>query len=55
MRHQVVCFGLAQTLLNCPLNSYQTGTELVLCQFAHATHTAVTKVIDIVNLTATIA
>src|SRR5471032_1833885 len=55
MRHQVVGFGLAQTFLDCALNTYQTGTELVLSQFAHATYATVTQVIDIVDFAAAIA
>ena len=55
MRHQVVGLGLGQTLLDGALDTHQTGTELVFCQFANRTHAAVAEVIDIVDFAATIA
>src|SRR5690606_25089564 len=54
VRHQVFGLGLAQTFLNSTLHTHQTGAELVLGQFAHATNTTVTQVIDIVDLTAAV-
>jgi hypothetical protein len=55
MRHQVVCFGLAKAFLDRALNANQAGTELVFGQLTDAANTTVAEVIDIVNLTATIA
>ncbi len=55
MRHQVVGFGLRETFLDGALNPHQAGTELVLRQFAHRTHTTVAEMVDVVNLTAAIA
>ena len=54
MRHQVVGFGLSKTFFDCTLDSHQTGTELVLRQFADATNTTVTQVIDIIHFATTI-
>ncbi len=55
MRHQVVRFGLAETLLHCTFNAHQTGTELVFSQFADTTHATITEVIDIIDFAATVA
>ena len=55
VRHQVFSFSLTQTFLDSALDAHQTRTELVFSQFADATDTAVAKVINIVNLSATIA
>ena len=55
MRHQIVCFSLTQTFFHCALNTDETGTELVLSEFAYATHTAITQVIDIIDFAAAIA
>ena len=55
VRHQVVGFGLDQAFLDGALDAHQTGTELVLRQFAHGTHATITEVIDVVDLAATIA
>ena len=52
MRHQVVGFGLRQALLDGTLDTNQTSTELVLSQFADGTYTAVTEVVDVIDLTA---
>ena len=55
MRHQIVRLGLRETFLDGALDANKTGTELILGQFANGTHTAVAKVIDIVDLPTTIA
>ena len=55
MRHQVVRLGLIQPLLDGALDAHQSGAELVLGQFADRTHTAITKVVDVVDLAATVA
>src|SRR5690606_7739676 len=45
-------FGLclAQAFFHSTFDTYEAGTELGLGQFAHAAHTAVTQVIDVVGL-----
>ena len=50
VRHQVFGLGLAQTFLDGALDAHQAGAELVLGQFAHATHAAVAQVIDVIDL-----
>jgi len=55
MRHQVVAFGLVQTLLHGPLNPHQTGAELIFRKFTNGTDTTIAQVIDIVNFAATVA
>ena len=50
MRHQVFGLGLAQTFLDGALDAHEAGAELVLGQFADATHAAVAQVIDVVDL-----
>ena len=55
MRHQIIRLGLTETLLDRALHTRQTGTELVLSQFTHRTDTAVTQMIDVIDLAATIA
>ena len=55
MRHEVVGLGLAQTLLDCTLHPHQTRAELVLCKLTHTPHAAVAEVIDVIDLTATVA
>ena len=54
VRHQRLLFGLTQALLTA-FSIRATGAVLVLSQFAHAAHTAVAQVIDVVNFTAAIA
>src|SRR5690606_18479496 len=55
VRHQVFGFGLAQAFFHSTLNTYQACTELVFGQFANTTHTAVTEVIDVVDLATAVA
>ncbi len=50
MRHEILSFRLTQTLFHSPFNTNQTGTELVFSQLTHATHTAIAKVVDVVDL-----
>src|SRR3546814_3780577 len=54
VRHEVFGLGLAQTFFDRTLDTHQACTELVLGQFADATHAAITQVIDVVDLTATV-
>ena len=53
-RHQIVGFGLVQALFYRPLDTRQTGTELVFHQLAHRTHAAVAQVVDIVHFAMTV-
>ena len=55
VRHQVVGFGLAETLLDGTFDARQTGTELVFGQFAHRAHAAIAQVVDVVDLAAPVA
>ncbi len=51
VRHEVFGFRLTQTFFYSTFHTNQTGTELVLGQFAHATYATIAKVVDIVDLT----
>ena len=55
MRHQVVRFGLRQTLLDGAFDAHETGAELVLRQFADRTHATVAEVIDVVDFALAVA
>ena len=55
MRHQRLLFSLTQTLFDRFFNSSQTGTVLVFGQFAHASNTTISQVVDIINLASAIA
>ncbi len=55
VRHQVLGLGLAETLLDRPLDPHQAGAELVLGQFADAAHPAVAEVVDVVDVALAVA
>ena len=54
MRHQIVGFGLIQTLFDCALNTDQTRTELVLGQFTNRANTTIAEVINVINFAAAV-
>src|SRR5690554_4135372 len=50
MRHQVLCFSLSESLFNSALDTNETSTELVFCQFTDTTNASVTQVVDVIDL-----
>ena len=55
MRHKRLLLSLTQTLFHSLLDTSQASAILVLSKLAHATHAAITQVINIINFTAAIA
>ena len=55
MRHQRLLLGLPQTLLDGLLNPCKSCAVLVFSQFADATNAAIAQVVDVIDLTTTIA
>ena len=54
MGHEIFSFRLTETLFDSAFHAYKTRPELILSQFPDAAHAAVTQVIDIVDLAATV-
>ena len=54
MWHQVFSFSLTQTFFYCALNTYQASTELILSELTDATNTAITQMVDVIDLAATV-
>ena len=55
VRQQIFGLGLTQTLAHGKFDAHQAGAELVLGQLAHAAHTTVAQVVDVVDLTLAVA
>jgi hypothetical protein len=55
VRHQIVRLRLRQAFLHGPFDAHQPGAKLILGQFAHRADAAIAQMIDVVDLTATIA
>ena len=55
MGHEVFSLCLTQALFDSALNTNQACTELVFSQLPHTAYATVTEVIDIIDLTATVA
>ena len=55
VRHQVVAFGLIQSLLDGALDAHQASAKLVLGEFAHRAYATIAEVIDIIDFAAAIA
>ncbi len=55
VRHQVFALGLAETLLDRPLDADEAGAELILGQLADRAYATVAEVVDVVDLAAAVA
>ncbi len=55
VRHEVLALGLREALAHRALDAHQAGAELVLRKLADGTHTAVSEVVDVVDLAAAVA